>query len=39
MSEIMSEINGTFTHYEVAKNSITVPHIEDGNGILIIRTS
>lgn len=39
MSEIMSEINGTFTHYEVAKNSVTVPYIEDGEGILILRTS
>jgi hypothetical protein len=39
MSTIMSEINGTFTHYEVAKNSVTVPYVEDGDGILIIRTS
>ena len=39
MSDIMSEINGTFTHYDVAKNSVTVPYIEDGEGILIIRTS
>jgi hypothetical protein len=39
MSEVMSEISGTFTHHEVAKNSITVPYIEDGNGVLIIRTS
>jgi hypothetical protein len=39
MSEVVNEINGTFNHHEVAKNSVTVPFIEDGNGILIIRTS
>jgi hypothetical protein len=39
MSETVSEIGGTFNHYEVPKNSITVPFIEDGEGILIIRTS
>jgi hypothetical protein len=39
MSEIMTEIGGQFQHYEVPKNSITVPYIEDGDGILIIRTS
>lgn len=39
ISDIMSEINGTFTHHNVAVNSVTVPYIEDGEGILIIRTS
>lgn len=39
MEEIMLEIGGQFQHYEVPKNSITVPYIEDGEGILIIRTS
>jgi len=39
MSEIMAELSGTFNHYEVPKNSITVPYIEDADDVLILRTS
>lgn len=39
MFEIMNELGGTFNHYEVPKNSITVPYIEDADNILILRTS
>jgi hypothetical protein len=39
MQSVMNEISGTFNHYEVAKNSITVPYIEDADDTLIIRTS
>lgn len=36
---VMNELGGTFNYYEVAKNSITVPYIEDSSNTLIIRTS
>jgi hypothetical protein len=39
ISEIMVEIGGVFESHEVAKNSITVPFIEDAEDTLIIRTS
>lgn len=39
MESVMNEIGGTFNHYEVARNSITVPFIEDADDTLIIRTS
>jgi hypothetical protein len=39
MSEIISELNGTFEIHKVPKNSITVPFIEDNDNTLIIRTS
>lgn len=39
ISEIMNEISGTFNYYEVPKNSITVPYIEDATDTLILRTS
>lgn len=39
MESVMNEISGTFTHHEVAKNSITIPYIEDNDTTLIIRTS
>ena len=39
ISEIMAEISGTFNYYEVPKNSITVPYIEDAPDTLILSTS
>jgi hypothetical protein len=39
ISEIISELNGTFEIHKVPKNSITVPFIEDNDNTLIIRTS
>jgi hypothetical protein len=39
MSEIMTELNGTFESHLLPKNSITVPYIEDNDNTLIIRTS
>jgi len=39
MREIMLEIGGIYTSHIVAKNSITVPFIEDAEDTLIIRTS
>jgi hypothetical protein len=39
LSSIMDELSGTFNHYEVPKNSITVPYIEDAADVLILRTS
>lgn len=39
MSEIMTELNGTFVGHPLPKNSVTVPYIEDNDNTLIIRTS
>ena len=39
MEEIMVELGGTYESHIVAKNSITVPFIEDAEDTLIIRTS
>jgi hypothetical protein len=39
MEEIMVDLNGSFNHHKMAFNSITVPHIEDSENTLIIRTS
>jgi hypothetical protein len=39
LMEIMAEIGGTYESHPVAKNSITVPFIEDAEDTLIIRTS
>jgi hypothetical protein len=39
MEEIMAELGGTYETHIVAKNSITVPFIEDAEDTLIIRTS
>jgi hypothetical protein len=39
MREIMVELGGTYEAHIVAKNSITVPFIEDAEDTLIIRTS
>jgi len=39
MQEIMAELGGTYEAHTVAKNSITVPFIEDAEDTLIIRTS
>ena len=39
MQSVMNEIGGTFNYYEVAKNSITVPYVEDSPNTLIIRTA
>ena len=39
MAEIMVEIGGTYESHIVAKNSITIPFIEDAEDTLIIRTS
>lgn len=39
LEEVANEIGGTFTAYEVAKNSITVPYVEDADDTLILRTS
>jgi hypothetical protein len=39
MGEIMVELGGLFESHSVAKNSITVPFIEDADNTLIIRTA
>jgi hypothetical protein len=39
LEEVITEVGGTFTVYEVAKNSITVPYVEDADDTLILRTS
>jgi hypothetical protein len=39
MGEIMAELGGTYESHIVAKNSITIPFIEDADDTLIIRTS
>jgi hypothetical protein len=39
MEEIIADISGSFTFHQLAKNSITVPFIEDDDNTLIIRTS
>lgn len=39
MQEVMVDISGSFNSHTVAKNSITIPYIEDAEDTLIIRTS
>lgn len=39
IQEITNELSGQFNFYEVPKNSVTIPYIEDGDDTLIIRTS
>jgi hypothetical protein len=39
MEEVIADISGSFTFHQLAKNSITIPFIEDNDNTLIIRTS
>lgn len=39
MEDIITNMSGSFTFHQVAKNSITVPYVEDDDNTLVIRTS